>query len=379
LKCGKCGAALNPGTDTCPACRADVELGRLTGILGMVCRSCDAYNEPGTRACTGCGASLGGSPPRPEPLAAAAPSAPTPAAPGAPVVRSFPKGGAATRMIPAAPLRRPGAPIPLAARCPRCGAEPAPGTSCARCGQALRSSGTLVMAPVAPPRPGNHGERTPGRARLTLERGDGEGKAFPLGPEPTKAGRSRGAVSFPDDPTLAPHHATFFYRSGSLHVRDEGAPGGIYLKVRGPSIALRPGEHLALGDRLLRFAGPLPPPGPPAPDGTRRLGAPRPTGPAIVLEEVLEGGVPGRVFVRSGPSVTIGGAGCAVDLGDPHLSQALAEIRVAAEGTAQLCDLGSSCGTFVRIPPHAERELRDADVVRIGRQSLRVEVAPEPG
>jgi pSer/pThr/pTyr-binding forkhead associated (FHA) protein len=95
-----------------------------------------------------------------------------------------------------------------------------------------------------------------------------------------------------------------------------------------------------------------------------------------VLEEWLEGGVGGRVFVRPGPSVTIGRAGCAVNLGDdPYLSQAHAELALEAEGGARLRDLGSSNGTFVRVPPHAERELYDGDALRMGREVLRVAIA----
>ncbi len=95
----------------------------------------------------------------------------------------------------------------------------------------------------------------------------------------------------------------------------------------------------------------------------------------MVLEELLEGGAVGRVFVRPGPSITIGRAGCAVNLGDdPFLSQAHAEILVDASGSARLRDLGSSNGTFARLPARSERELRDADVVRMGREVLRVAV-----
>jgi pSer/pThr/pTyr-binding forkhead associated (FHA) protein len=95
----------------------------------------------------------------------------------------------------------------------------------------------------------------------------------------------------------------------------------------------------------------------------------------VVIEEWLEGGAGGRVFVRSGPSVTIGRGGCAVSLGDdPHLSQSHAEIAVEQDGRARLRDLGSSNGTFVKVPPHAERELRDGDFVRMGREVLRVAV-----
>jgi pSer/pThr/pTyr-binding forkhead associated (FHA) protein len=94
-----------------------------------------------------------------------------------------------------------------------------------------------------------------------------------------------------------------------------------------------------------------------------------------VIEESLEGGAGGRVFVRGGPSVTIGRAGCAVNLGeDSHLSQTHAEIVVEPDGSARLRDLGSSNGTYVKIPAHAERELRDGDSVRMGREVLRVVV-----
>jgi pSer/pThr/pTyr-binding forkhead associated (FHA) protein len=309
------------------------------------------------------------------------------------VVRSFqrPPGGAATRFVPS--VLRPSAeakppapglpaltPIPLVTACPRCGADAGLGRFCAHCGQALGARGTQVMA--KPPAAGRtpappSGPLAPGRAKLVLESGDAvEGATFPLDAETVEAGRAKGAIAFPDDPCLAPHHATFFYRTGALHVRDEGAPGGIYLRLRGLSVPLRAGDHFVVGERLLRYAGLLPSAPTPPPDGTARLGAPRPAAPAVVVEEWLEGGAGGRVFVRSGPSVTIGRGGCAVSLGDdPHLSQSHAEIAIERDGTARLRDLGSSNGTYVKVPPHAERELRDGDFVRMGREVLRVAVA----
>jgi predicted amidophosphoribosyltransferase len=412
MKCNSCGAQLDFTQSACPRCGAEVELGRLTGILGIVCRSCDAYNEPGTKACVGCGKPLGevpepapvaaparpsapaakadapapkpATPPPPparKPLAPAAPpKAPSGPAPGnapQPVVRSFQRGGGA-RVVPPTAVRG-DAPIPLVTRCPRCGAEASVGTFCAQCGQALGSRGTQVMAPVgAKPAsvPRTYVELAPGRARLVLERGAGkEGEVYRLEAAVTEVGRTRGAILFPEDLTLAPHHASFVFRNGSLHVRDEGAAGGIHLRLRGLSIPLRPGDQLVVGDRLLRYAGLLPPPPTAPPDGTRRLGAPRPSGAAAVLEEVLEGGAVGRVFVRPGPSITIGRTGCAVNLGDdPYLSQAHAEILIDTSGNARLRDLGSSNGTFARLPARTERELRDADVVRMGREVLRVAV-----
>jgi pSer/pThr/pTyr-binding forkhead associated (FHA) protein len=98
----------------------------------------------------------------------------------------------------------------------------------------------------------------------------------------------------------------------------------------------------------------------------------------VVVEEWLEGGAGGRVFIRPGPAITIGRGGCAVNLGDdPRLSQSHAEIVVEPDGTARLRDLGSSNGTYVKIPPHGERELRDGDCVRMGHEVLRVAVSQE--
>jgi pSer/pThr/pTyr-binding forkhead associated (FHA) protein len=372
--CKACGGDLDPTMNGCPSCGAEVEFGRLTGILGIVCRACDAYNEPGSRTCASCGAPVGdateaapapipGPPPGPGPAptpaaltprsASPPPTMPPPAS-GPPVLRAFQRGAASpTRVVPLVPSHsQPGNHLEAVAAAPPPVVAPPP-----------------RAAPVA-------GPLIPGRATLVLERGEGrDGASFQLNREVVGAGRTQGVVIFPDDPCLAPLHATFFYREGSLHLRDEGAPGGTYLRLRGPSVPLRPGDLFAVGGRLLRFAGPLPQPAPGLPDGTRRLGAPRPPSPTVVIEEVLEGGVTGRVFVRGGGSVTIGRSGCAVNLGDdPDLSQAHAELVVDSAGNARLKDLGSSGGTFIRVPPRAERELHDGDWVRLGREVLRVEV-----
>jgi pSer/pThr/pTyr-binding forkhead associated (FHA) protein len=461
LTCKTCGAALDLAMSDCPECGAGVELGRLTGILGIVCRACDAYNDPGARSCVSCGKPIGAAaqpapaaaaPPAPPPAtpasAATAPPAPAltpapshiaaqahpraparptvpalgaapapgatpgrvrppanpgeipiltpvmvpglanlpptpppgarpaslPPAPDAPVVRTFQKGSSGPTRMFSLPRSASTGSTP----CPRCGEAPGHGQFCQRCGQPLGPQTTPAPrpAPAAAVEPPEASAPASGRARLHLERGEGpEGVVFRLAADVVEAGRSKGQVVFPADPCLAPHHATFFYRDGSLHVRDEGAAGGIYLRLRGPSAPLRLGDLFAVGDRLLRFAGLLPPPPAGPPDGTRRLGAPRHGGPTAVVEEWLEGGVVGRVFVRPGPSITIGRAGCAICLGDDaHLSQAHAELVLEGEQGARLRDLGSSNGTYLRVPAHAERELYDGDGLRIGREVLRVSI-----
>ena len=396
LECRSCGGRLDLSMSACPACGAQIDLGRLTGILGVVCRGCDAYNDPGAKTCASCGQPLGAIG-EPEPPAApatpaepanapASPSLASSSPPDAAAGRPFSGGGGAqTRFVrfvpPAAPSAPDLTPIPLATHCPRCGDETGPGQFCARCGQPLGARGTQAVGRPAAPRahPVTEVLAAPGsgRPRLVLERGAGkEGAVFRIGADPLLAGRAPGALAFPSDPSLAAHHATFFQRDGILHVRDEGAPGGVYVRLRGLSVPLRDGDLFVVGDRLLRYGGALPAPPAAPPDGTRRLGAPRPPGVAVVLEERLEGAIPGRTFVRGGPSITIGRAGCAVNLGDdPFLSQAHAEIVVDRAGGARLRDLGSSNGTFVRLAPRAERPLRDGDGIRLGREVLRVSFA----
>jgi pSer/pThr/pTyr-binding forkhead associated (FHA) protein len=179
-------------------------------------------------------------------------------------------------------------------------------------------------------------------------------------------------VLFPSDPCLAPLHASFVHRGGRLWLRDEGSAGGVFVRLRAVA-QLRAGDFFVIGERLFRIAGALPPPPPPAPDGTIRLGSPRPHVPSVLIEEWLEGGGPGRIFLRPSGSLTLGRAGCSINLGqDSSLSQAHAELVMEPDGSFRLRDLGSSNGTFVRIPPRGERELQEGDQVRMGREVLRV-------
>lgn len=264
--------------------------------------------------------------------------------------------------------------------CPHCDAFNDPGARlCLACQKPLGAGAGAGSAPgpAAPgPLPAPRRPAPRPRARLVVERGEvAPGTAIAVGQEEVQVGRSQGQLVVLDDPCLAPLHASFVIQGGGLTVRDEGAAGGVFVRLRGLTVPLRPGALFALGDWLLRFGGPLSPPPPPGPDGTRRLGTPRPDQPTVTLDEWLEGGLPGRTYLRSGTSVTIGRTGCAVNLGhDPHLAQTHAELLLDPDGSARLRDLGSASGTFLRIAPGSERLLQDGDVVRLGREVLRVEM-----
>jgi len=371
LQCFHCNSPLDPAMSECPACGAEIEMSRLTGILGSVCRNCDAFNEPGTVACVSCGEALGPRPGAPVPASAG----PSPFAAGEDPPRDLPPIDFEAVLLDDPDFEPTSTPDPIELLDP----VPEPALPGPRPDAPDGFAPPLPFESVAlePAAVGLHAPESGVGAtpfHLVLERGDGkEGSRLPLSGGETTVGRADAALPFPEDPWLAPRHATFSLRDGRLFVRDEGASGGTFLRLRGLSVPLRPGDALALGDRLLRFGGPLPAASPPAPDGTRRLGSPRPAVQAVLLEERLAGGATGRVWLRSGPSITLGRAGCAVNLGDdPFLSQAHAEVLLDGDGTARLRDLGSANGTFVRIPARAERELRDGDQVRLGRQVIRV-------
>jgi pSer/pThr/pTyr-binding forkhead associated (FHA) protein len=378
-------------------------LPRLTGFLGWVCGGCSAYNDPGTKSCAGCGKPFGEKAPPPAPSANPPPSASVAALVKASVGFNAPPA-ATPATQPAAAAQPPAAadpaPIPLVNRVPgRAPAHAAAAPAAAPLAPILpRVPATMplapavsipVLTPVAKPAASptatatanptatataNGASTDPVRATLVLLRGEGlEGASFKIQGDSTAAGRERGQVVFPNDPCLAPLHATFLYRGGALYLRDEGAPGGVYLRLRSLSVPLRPGDFFALGGRLLRFLGPPQPPAPLGTDGTARLGAPRPQGPAVRIEEWLEGGVPGRTYLRAGPSISLGRGGCAITLGGDQLDERHAEIVVDANGNAKLKDLGSTQGTFVRLASGTERELAQGDLIRLGREVLRVE------
>jgi len=133
-------------------------------------------------------------------------------------------------------------------------------------------------------------------------------------------------------------------------------------------VVLEPGHCFALGDHLLRHGGLVHPPAQPDP----RYGAPLPgQGPFLRLETVLLGGGTGRVWVLPFP-VRIGRR-----QGEVHLPDRFVSARHCAlyrDGERVLLeDLGSSNGTYLRIPPDHPWPLRRGDILRLGRNIFRVQ------
>lgn len=253
--------------------------------------------------------------------------------------------------------------------CKSCHSQVPPGHKfCGRCG-------TPMPADVASAKTSFFGAmQTPGKAKLVLIRGEGlDGISYHLNSVEHAAGRSQGAILFPDDATLSPKHANFFYRDSKLFVRDEGSLNGVYARVRG-SVPIEPSDVFMVGLQYFRLELTPKPADAPDPDGTYFYSSPkRPS--AFRVVHVLRGGATGMIYCARENVVQIGREGSEMNFpGDPYMSGKHAKIEVGAGNKFTLADLSSKNGTFLRI--HRERELVHGDYVFLGRQLLRVEITP---
>ncbi len=398
--CASCGRSLPCG---CPSPRRSESA--LSARFGAVCPSCDAYNAAAQSDCVQCGGSLDAPEAASGQASAPAATPPTleatriskaPTPPTRPEARDL--STARTLLVPAeemlgqesappagteaaplllttpaqaAPAASP-APVLLTrpaaspTACPRCGGENAPDYHfCGACGAPLAAPKAAAGAP------GPAAPLAPGRAALRVLRGDRLGQSLPVGLEMV-VGRGNCELSFPRDPFLAPAHCTLSFKSGRLVVRDTGAASGTFVRIREEE-PLAPGDYFSIGDHLLRFLG-----GQPLPlttdDGTQLFGGPRPPPEAVQIEEIHEGLLPGRACVRLGPAIVFGREeSCHVSFpGDRFVSSRHCQLTVGVGGRAKIKDLGSTNGTFRKIPAGEERELFRGDCLRVGGQVLQL-------
>ena len=294
---------------------------------GWVCDVCDAYNTLDAIACVACGAAL-----RAEPVAPAQPeTVPCPACT---------------------------APVPVGQR------------FCGRCGH--RADQPTAAGPPRAQTMYFGSMQQPNQARLVLIKGEGmDGVAYQLNSSEHIAGRSEGAILFPDDPLLSPCHANFYYRESDLVVRDESSRNGVFMRIRNP-VPLGPGDHFLVGEQLLRLdASDEDTPLAPDAEGTYFHGSPRrPT--RFRVTQMLRGGERGIVYRAKSERITLGREGCDLNFGDdPFISGHHARVD-HEQGRFTLTDTGSKNGTFVRI--NQDTVLSHGDYVFLGQQLLRVEI-----
>jgi pSer/pThr/pTyr-binding forkhead associated (FHA) protein len=215
--------------------------------------------------------------------------------------------------------------------------------------------------------------QAPGKARLTLIRGEGggDGLSYMLQGSEHVAGREDGQILFPDDTWLSPRHANFVYESGQLVVRDEGSLNGIYVRTRGPT-SLGFGDTFICGEQVFRIdPAPRDTAGPGA-DQTYFYASPRKRY-TFVVSQLLTGGGVGITFCAASGSMLIGREECDINFpSDVYMSGSHAKLELVAEGMLTLNDLDSKNGSYVRVKN--SHKLQHGDYLFLGRELLRVEM-----
>jgi pSer/pThr/pTyr-binding forkhead associated (FHA) protein len=212
------------------------------------------------------------------------------------------------------------------------------------------------------------------RARLVLIKPDGsEGTVFSLA-EKTAIGRTQGVIMFPKDPYISPRHAEIQFKDGQLHIQDLDSLNGVYRRMTSEE-RIVPGTYFRIGRQLLRLEVPgefqdLPTQAAEG-DDSQFWGSPSPHVWARLVQ-VLEGGKIGEIHLLTQAEVIIGRVDGEVRFPeDAFISSRHCQL-VNREGDCCLEDLGSSNGTYLRIP--GEHALQHGDRIQIGNQVLRLDI-----
>ena len=238
---------------------------------------------------------------------------------------------------------------------------------CGRCGASYGADGrdqaneTLFFGAM----------QAPGRAKLILISGEGlEGLSYHLNSTRHVAGRESGVILFPDDDYLDAEHASFFYQSNKLFLRDEGSTNGTFLRIREPRV-LADGDEFRVGHQRLRVEV-LDIQGEYAPQDDTLMYVSPAEGLKFRLVHVLEGRKPGGAWCNKKNSLTIGREGTDVLFAnDQHISREHARVEWK-DGQIVLTDLGSKNGTYVQL--NDSQPLQHGDYVFMGSELVRIEI-----
>jgi pSer/pThr/pTyr-binding forkhead associated (FHA) protein len=206
---------------------------------------------------------------------------------------------------------------------------------------------------------------------VSVNRDGSDGRIIEIAAETFDVGRTEGALSFADDPYLAPRHVRLLVQNGKVILRPIDSVNGVFVRVQ--SCDLSPGDSFLVGKELLRYE-PLLPEERDLPSlvehGVRIFGsAPREAWGR--LRQLTIAGTARDVWHLTRPELVLGREeGDVTFPDDEFMSRRHAAVkRVGTK--ARLEDLGSSNGTFVRV--RSDRELKAGDLLRIGDQLLRFE------
>lgn len=404
--CRNCGSALPQAAAGAPA-RAPApgpmpaSVAALGGPMpGMPSGPIGGFSSPPT-AGGGFGPIGGGPSGGPSRVAEALQPTILPPQPGAPPMA--PAGGAAARVAQGSTIA-----------CPRCGTQTPLGFAyCQQCGLHLEAIAPTEAAagararvsPVSPAAPGGkldgpidphagtiaQEETSAGSAALRampparlqpgtwgtavlVNRDGSDGQRYPLAGEYLIVGRAGADIAFEDDRFLARQHARFERGAdGVVRVHPVDTLNGVFRKTDAP-VELADGMTLLVGREVLRYERVDPEEVKVYPlvrHGVALFGSP-PREPWGRLVQVVPSGGYRDVRHLIGDEVVLGREeGDIVFRDDAFLSRRHAALTW--DGTrAQVTDLGSSNGTFVRIT--GPTVLRHGDHVRMGDQLLRIEL-----
>jgi pSer/pThr/pTyr-binding forkhead associated (FHA) protein len=210
--------------------------------------------------------------------------------------------------------------------------------------------------------------------RLVLVGRDGrEGESYALPYAGVEVGR-HGAIAFPSDPFVSPHHCKIVPIDGGVHIADLSSRNGVYLRLTEPT-PVYPGDHFLLGNQLLRLdrletawqERPL------DEYDVRGFGSPvKP--PWALLVRVCVGEIEDDRYHLRGSEMTIGREqGEIVFPSDGFLSRSHARVRMEVYDNTMnvmLEDLGSANGTYLRV--RGSVNVPYGAMFRVGDQIFRV-------
>lgn len=337
----------------------------------------------------------------------AAPAFPQPPAPGFPqpppafnqMPPTLPPEAKSQAPQPARPSA--GQAIPGTVTCPRCGtATPASFSFCQQCGLNLQEQrppsgsqpsarpptnnidpqGATIAAdvrapgPASAPRPAAAAQGPAWGTAVLVNRDGSDGQRFPLAGEYLVVGRMGADIEFAEDRFLARHHARFERANdGSVKVHPMDTLNGVFRKADAP-VDLVDGTTILVGREVLRFErveGEEAKVQPLVRHGVALFGSP-PREPWGRLMAVIPSGGYRDVRHLSEKEIVLGREeGDIVFRDDAFMSRRHAALTWDGR-KAQVTDLGSSNGTFVRLS--GPTAIKHGDHVRMGDQLLRVEL-----
>jgi pSer/pThr/pTyr-binding forkhead associated (FHA) protein len=183
-------------------------------------------------------------------------------------------------------------------------------------------------------------------------------------------GRGRGSIVIPDDDTVSPEHAAFYYRDDALHLRDLNSLNGTFIKLRpDQSILLTDKQQFICGRQLFQIAC-LSPIAEHVSGRADLAGTPLPAGAAFVVTHILSGGRSGTSHLLKSNTMTLSRSTPDFPIEeDTYVSQPHAQLAATKNGCL-ITDLNSKNGTYVRIlEPIA---LKERDHVLVGQQVIQV-------